>query len=63
MAGFFSKKRYAAIADKELAIKLAQERDNYPHYKLLIVGDGDAYEDLNPFPVLLHPALYAVFKL
>ena len=26
MAGFFSKKQYAAIADKELAIKLLNER-------------------------------------
>ena len=26
MAGFFSKKQYAAIADKELAMKLLNER-------------------------------------
>ena len=26
MAGFFSKKQYAAIADKELAMKLLKER-------------------------------------
>ena len=43
---FFMGFIYDFAGMKELAIKLAQERDNYPHYKLLIVGDGDAYEDL-----------------
>ena len=43
---FFMGWIYEFAGMKELAIKLAQERDNYPHYKLLIVGDGDAYEDL-----------------
>ena len=43
---FFMGFIYDFAGMKELAIKLAQERDNYPNYKLLIVGDGDAYEDL-----------------
>lgn len=31
---------------KEVALELAKIKDDYPHLKLLIVGQGDAYEDL-----------------
>ena len=46
MAGFFSKKQYAAIADKELAMKLLKERCLecsicamfFRHYKIFCVN-------------------------
>jgi glycosyltransferase involved in cell wall biosynthesis len=31
---------------KEVAFELARSRDRFPHLKILIVGDGDAYSDL-----------------
>ncbi len=31
---------------KEVALELARSRDRYPNLKILIVGDGDAYQDL-----------------
>lgn len=43
---FFMGWIYNFAGMKELAIELAKNKNEYPNYKILIVGDGDAYEDL-----------------
>lgn len=43
---FFMGFIYDFAGIKELAIKLGQEKEKYPNYKLLVVGDGDAYDAL-----------------
>ena len=43
---FFMGWIYEFAGMKELAKALGESRDDYPNYKLLIVGDGDAYDEL-----------------
>ncbi len=43
---FFMGFIYDFAGMKELAVKLGQQKDKYPNYKILVVGDGDAYDDL-----------------
>ena len=43
---FFMGFIYDFAGMKELAIELGRNKDKYPNYKILIVGDGDAYDDL-----------------
>ncbi|WP_042708418.1 glycosyltransferase [Methanobrevibacter wolinii] len=43
---FFMGFIYDFAGMKELAITLGKNKDKYPNYKIIIVGDGDAYDDL-----------------
>lgn len=43
---FFMGFIYDFAGMKELAVELGKNKDKYPKYKILIVGDGDAYDDL-----------------
>ena len=43
---FFMGWIYNFAGMKELAIELGKNKDNYPKMKIVIVGDGDAYDDL-----------------
>ena len=43
---FFMGFIYEFAGMKELAIELGKNKDKYPKMKILIVGDGDAYERL-----------------
>ncbi|MDO5851540.1 MAG: glycosyltransferase [Methanobacteriaceae archaeon] len=43
---FFMGWLYQFAGLKELATEIGQNQDKYPNIKLLIVGDGDAYDDL-----------------
>ena len=43
---FFMGYIYHFAGIKELAKKIGQEKHKHPHIKLLIVGDGEAYQDL-----------------
>jgi glycosyltransferase involved in cell wall biosynthesis len=43
---FFMGFIYDFAGMKELAVELGKNKDKYPNYKILIVGDGDAYDDL-----------------
>ena len=43
---FFMGWIYNFAGMKELAIDLAKNKEDYPNIKIIIVGDGDAYDDL-----------------
>ena len=43
---FFMGWIYEFSGMKELARALGQNKDKYPNYKILVVGDGDAYEEM-----------------
>jgi glycosyltransferase involved in cell wall biosynthesis len=43
---FFMGWLYQFSGLKEVALELARSRDRFPHLKILIVGDGDAFADL-----------------
>lgn len=43
---FFMGWIYEFAGMKELASVLGENKDKYPNFKILIVGDGDAYDDL-----------------
>lgn len=43
---FFMGFIYDFAGMKELAIDLGENKDKYPNIKIVIVGDGDAYEDM-----------------
>ena len=43
---FFMGWLYKFSGLKEVALELARSRDRFPHLKILIVGDGDAFSDL-----------------
>ncbi len=43
---FFMGWLYQFSGLKEVAVELSKIKEDYPHIKLLIVGDGDAYNDL-----------------
>ena len=43
---FFMGWIYEFAGMKELARALGEAKDNYPNYKILVVGDGDAYEEM-----------------
>lgn len=43
---FFMGWIYNFAGMKELAIELGKNKEKYPNFKILIVGDGDAYEDI-----------------
>lgn len=43
---FFMGWIYDFAGMKELAIELGKKKENYPNFKIVIVGDGDAYDDM-----------------
>ena len=43
---FFMGWIYEFAGMKELARALGQNKDKYPNYKILVVGDGDAYDEM-----------------
>lgn len=43
---FFMGWIYEFAGMKELAIELGKNKDKYPNFKLVVVGDGDAYEEM-----------------
>ena len=43
---FFMGWIYDFAGMKELAIELGKKREDYPNFKIVIVGDGDAYDDM-----------------
>ncbi len=43
---FFMGWIYEFAGMKELALELADSKDKYPNYKILVVGDGDAYDEM-----------------
>ncbi|WP_458455869.1 glycosyltransferase [Methanobrevibacter sp.] len=43
---FFMGWIYEFAGMKELARELGKNKDKYPNYKLLVVGDGDAYDEM-----------------
>lgn len=43
---FFMGWIYEFSGMKELARELGKNKERYPHYKLLVVGDGDAYDEM-----------------